>query len=972
MPAGSLDDNFAALDEHDVFAESIGHNPANMYPEHARQLDQQWDAKGDDSNTNVDALTTDTTRDVTQRLATSDEAISRAESGDVVGSLPLFELAAKEDPQNPRSWENLGVTQMRLGLLNPAQTSFQQAKGLQKGGAGGSLADNIAALEEHFVFSESIDHNPNMMYKEFTNPASQTGSSYDDEYDTEDYSELASEDDGLPDEEQLSGIVNQAIQLAESGNVVASLPLFESSAKQSPANSQLWLNLGVTQMRLGLLKGARKSFNTAKALLNGMPAGSLDDNFAALDEHDVFAESIGHNPANMYEEFRQDQADSGDNHDGGFSDDDDYVDDDDDDDGVVGSRGDVEALTNEAISLAENGDVMGSLSLFLSAANQDAENPRAWENLGVTQMRLGLLEAARASFNKAKHLLDGTLSESLDANFSALEETETYAESISHDPTSLFEEFALHNGSPQEDAVVDDNTRGGSYEVGAEIDFIVDISVPLGVGLKEDLVVDNVKAGGQFHGGSVRPKDVIVAAGISPVSTLEHFKEAMSLHKAQGFVKMVITFKKSEEAEGARRETQPVLEAAKRSSRKKPIHRIDGLCDDGVNVAPVVVGDRVEVRDSDGKWSVGVVESYDSRSGIPSVIKEGWDMGYEWDECRRLGGPTEVATSGAPAEDGVTLLWSFSDNEPLDLPGFDVYHLEEISKVFRISIEHSDGDLGECGSTNATVVYDRQGDLIVAAVDNFFTEHVLEELIRTAVDVNVPGAPTWDWAHIHPDNGDPNDLRKGNGFPGRRAYAKLETTNRVTRCLKPVLAKVDPAFNLDRPKDQQTLFGLVNPMPGEVKWLDSQRIPHNDVRWDLGTSPGNNVPSSYASVLPLTTKFNESGTGLWRERSTGYSLLKTVQQNSDAQGRMNPHVKGRLHPEANLLEEIPDPSPHALTSHIWAECIMVAKLRLNRFVFYDGRRLHQQFLSDKDEARVSLNQEQGRLTMNSFFWAGSK
>jgi len=161
-------------------------------------------------------------------------------------------------------------------------------------------------------------------------------------------------------------------------------------------------------------------------------------------------------------------------------------------------------------------------------------------------------------------------------------------------------------------------------------------------------------------------------------------------------------------------------------------------------------------------------------------------------------------------------------------------------------------------------------------------------------------------------------------------------------------------------------------MQGEVKWLDSQRIPHNDVRWDLGTLPGNNVPASYASVLPLTTKFNDSGTGLWRERSTGFSLLKTVAQNSDAQGRMNPHVKERLHPEVNLLVEVPDPSPHSVLSHVWAECIMVAKLRRNRFVFYDGRRLHQQFLSENDEARVSLDQSQGRLTMNSFFWAGGK
>ena len=46
------------------------------------------------------------------------------------------------------------------------------------------------------------------------------------------------------------------------------------------------------------------------------------------------------------------------------------------------------------------------------------------------------------------------------------------------------------------------------------------------------------------------------------------------------------------------------------------------------------MGDEVEVRDTNGKWSSGIVESIDPKSGYPSVIKHGWDMGYEWDECR--------------------------------------------------------------------------------------------------------------------------------------------------------------------------------------------------------------------------------------------------------------------------------------------------------------------------------------------------
>jgi hypothetical protein len=69
----------------------------------------------------------------------------------------------------------------------------------------------------------------------------------------------------------------------------------------------------------------------------------------------------------------------------------------------------------------------------------------------------------------------------------------------------------------------------------------------------------------------------------------------------------------------------------------------------------------------------------------------------------------------------------------------------------------------------------------------------------------------------------------------------------------------------------------------DVLWLDSQRIPHSDMRWDLGTKPDGSVPTCYASVLAFTDDFDTSGTGVWRERSTKLSLLKTVENNSAAQ-----------------------------------------------------------------------------------------
>lgn len=48
----------------------------------------------------------------------------------------------------------------------------------------------------------------------------------------------------------------------------------------------------------------------------------------------------------------------------------------------------------------------------------------------------------------------------------------------------------------------------------------------------------------------------------------------------------------------------------------------------------VRVGDSVEVRDRGGAWAAGVVEAVSGESGLPTVAKQGWDMGYEWEECR--------------------------------------------------------------------------------------------------------------------------------------------------------------------------------------------------------------------------------------------------------------------------------------------------------------------------------------------------
>ena len=113
-------------------------------------------------------------------------------------------------------------------------------------------------------------------------------------------------------------------------------------------------------------------------------------------------------------------------------------------------------------------------------------------------------------------------------------------------------------------------------------------------------------------------------------------------------------------------------------------------------------------------------------------------------------------------------------------------------------------------------------------------------------------------------------------------------------------------------------LGLVTKdfLPGG-EWLDSQRLPHTDINWAYGLRQNEHtgiweVPSCYASLLSLTREFNQSGTGIYLEKGTGWSLLKTLPMNEEAQGNMNPHVKQRLHPELDVREVIPDPHPWSL------------------------------------------------------------
>jgi tetratricopeptide (TPR) repeat protein len=182
-----------------------------------------------------------------------------------LAALPLFEKAAQMQPDKSDVHINLGVTQMRLGLLDAAKMSFQAAKAQLGGMPGASLKDNMQALKEHYVHARSINHDTTTVYAEWS-----TKVSGDDGYDDYDYGGDSDQTKGsnggvdaydpysvnemysdrpAGEKEESERATNEAIALAEAGDVVTSLPLFEKAVKLNPTSAKHYENLGVTQMR---------------------------------------------------------------------------------------------------------------------------------------------------------------------------------------------------------------------------------------------------------------------------------------------------------------------------------------------------------------------------------------------------------------------------------------------------------------------------------------------------------------------------------------------------------------------------------------------------------------------------------------------------------------------------------------------------------------------------------------------------
>ena len=233
----------------------------------------------------------------------------------------------------------------RLGLLIPARASFKEVKRLLHGEPSDSLFSNIEALKSHEDYAIMNGHDMNTMYPQFTTQGSGDDgdaygdsseddyySSYDDDgsYDFDDElfelsSPAAQEEDTRASSSSSSSLspkakslLSEALTLAQAGNLVTALPLFERASRLEPNNPVVTENLGVNLMRLGLLNRAREQLNLALKLrqeqsksLSGNDDGSaatLKSNLEALREHEEYATEIEHDSNTVYDEYAKEFA----------------------------------------------------------------------------------------------------------------------------------------------------------------------------------------------------------------------------------------------------------------------------------------------------------------------------------------------------------------------------------------------------------------------------------------------------------------------------------------------------------------------------------------------------------------------------------------------------------------------------------------------------------------------------------------
>ena len=157
------------------------------------------------------------------------------------------------------------------------------------------------------------------------------------------------------------------------------------------------------------------------------------------------------------------------------------------------------------------------------------------------------------------------------------------------------------------------------------------------------------------------------------------------------------------------------------------------------------------------------------------------------------------------------VVWTPAHESPPAFPAARIFLPGEISKITKTTFKgvHIDP---RCGWNEYHTVLDQNGDMLTISVDNFFTRDAIHELRQQAINSK------WQIAFVHRDNHDPEDIRKGNGFPGRRIDASPSTQILFDNCVAPLLKRISPSFQLDNLAAKQTMFGKF------IKALNSSNI----------------------------------------------------------------------------------------------------------------------------------------------------
>jgi hypothetical protein len=120
---------------------------------------------------------------------------------------------------------------MRLGHLEDARISFAKAETILPS-SDESLGANLEALSEHLDF-ETLT---------IPNDSSSSSSS----------SKQADRDTAAPGERDMETalvLTDEAVALAQAGDLIAALSIFQEAADLDPSNGHMWENLGVTQVQ---------------------------------------------------------------------------------------------------------------------------------------------------------------------------------------------------------------------------------------------------------------------------------------------------------------------------------------------------------------------------------------------------------------------------------------------------------------------------------------------------------------------------------------------------------------------------------------------------------------------------------------------------------------------------------------------------------------------------------------------------